>query len=108
MSVPFVAMRQPANSSFSDCSITDDDQVLADARQRLAACGYCDVRQVECEIYAGILTLRGSVASYYRKQVAQEAVRHVPGVRTVLNLLIVAGVRIALTGPGACTDTISR
>ena len=42
------------------------------------------IRQISCECHQGVLYLRGTVTSFYHKQLAQEAVR-LPGVRQVVN-----------------------
>jgi osmotically-inducible protein OsmY len=37
--------------------------------------------------HRGVVTLTGSVESYYAKQLAQEFTRHIPGVVSVINLI---------------------
>jgi len=44
-----------------------------------------DVNRVSCEYQDGLLVLRGTVSSFYQKQIAQEAVRNLDGVRQVRN-----------------------
>jgi osmotically-inducible protein OsmY len=41
--------------------------------------------RVDCHFDAGILSLRGTLPSYYLKQVAQEAVRGLAGVQQIRN-----------------------
>jgi hypothetical protein len=55
------------------------------ARKRLAKTGYRSLDSVRCQFDDGTLTLRGSVPSYYHKQVAQEAIRNVNDVDTIVN-----------------------
>ena len=43
------------------------------------------LRQVRCDYRAGVLVLRGRVASYFVKQVAQSAVAQIDGIRRVVN-----------------------
>lgn len=43
--------------------------------------------QLECETNDGRVTLRGVVTTYYQKQIAQELLRGVEGVREVVNQL---------------------
>ncbi len=43
------------------------------------------VQGVSCEYDDGVLVLRGRSRSYYEKQIAQEAVRHIDGVAQVVN-----------------------
>ncbi|NLE36737.1 MAG: BON domain-containing protein [Pirellulaceae bacterium] len=44
-------------------------------------------RRLHLEAERGRITLRGVVRSYYQKQMAQEAVRHVDGVDEITNEL---------------------
>lgn len=49
-------------------------------------------RQVRVEAADGRVTLKGSVGSFFQKQMAQEAVRRVDGVESIDNLLQVTWV----------------
>jgi osmotically-inducible protein OsmY len=73
-------------SSFSP---TNHD-VTERARERLRQSPHPGVRSVSCEFDRGVLRLRGRLSSFYHKQVAQEAVAHLSGVREVVNEVIVA------------------
>ncbi len=42
-------------------------------------------REIDCGLSNGILTLRGSVPSFYLKQVLQSILKDVPGVRRIDN-----------------------
>jgi osmotically-inducible protein OsmY len=55
------------------------------ALARLANTPFPPLRYVGCEFDRGTLTLHGRVPTFYLKQVAQEAVRAVSGVRQVMN-----------------------
>jgi hypothetical protein len=55
------------------------------ARKRLAKTGYRSLGSVRCQFDDGTLTLHGRVPSYYHKQVAQEAIRNVNDVDTIVN-----------------------
>lgn len=46
---------------------------------------------ISCECRQGRLTLTGCVPSFFEKQLAQEAVRAIPGVRRICNELVVRG-----------------
>ena len=46
-------------------------------------------KDVCCEVMDEDVTLKGSVRSYYQKQMAQESLRNVPGIRRILNELSV-------------------
>ena len=61
------------------------------ARSCLQANPYADIKSLECECREGVLMLRGQVSTYYHKQLAQEAVRDIPGIASVMNGVKVAG-----------------
>ena len=52
---------------------------------------YMPVRDVSCEYHDGVLVLRGQVTTFFQKQLAQEAVAKVDGVRQVINQVKVVG-----------------
>ena len=56
----------------------------------LAQNPYIARRTLRFETFEGRVTLRGVVRSYFQKQMAQEALRHVDGVREITNELEVA------------------
>jgi osmotically-inducible protein OsmY len=68
-----------------------DFDVRAAVEARLQRTSYSALSRVRCEFHqdSGILNLCGSVPSYYLKQVAQELVGDVEGVRLVDNQLTV-------------------
>ncbi len=51
---------------------------------------YFPRRAMQCETDDGRVVLRGTVASYFQKQMAQETVRRIDGVESVDNLLEVS------------------
>jgi osmotically-inducible protein OsmY len=53
--------------------------------QRLRESPYSAVRRLSCEFAGGVLTLRGNVASFFHKQVAQQSVAGLEGVDQVDN-----------------------
>lgn len=53
----------------------------------LSANPYVPNRQVSVEALDGHVTLKGSVGSFFQKQMAQEAIRRVDGVQLIDNLL---------------------
>ena len=55
------------------------------AEQRLQGSAYHGVHHVQCYFQDGMLILRGRVASYHHKQMAQEAIRNLHGVNEILN-----------------------
>lgn len=60
------------------------------ARHCLRANAHRALRFLTCECGEGVLILRGRVSSYYDKQLAQESVRHIPGIKALLNVIEVA------------------
>ena len=63
-----------------------DDKVLT----ALSRSPYVPGRNLRFETEEGRVTLRGVVQSYFQKQMAQEALRHVDGVDEIHNELEVA------------------
>jgi len=61
-----------------------DSHVIACA---LARSGYRELRETKCEISNRVVTLRGTVSSYFMKQLAQETVRRADPGHLVRNLL---------------------
>jgi osmotically-inducible protein OsmY len=57
------------------------------AEDRLRTNPYRTLRKVRCTCRDGVLYLRGSVPTYYLKQLAQEAVAEVDGVHRIKNLI---------------------
>ena len=51
------------------------------AQQRLKSSKYSEVRLVQCDFCEGMLVLYGCVSSFYLKQLAQEAVRSLSGIK---------------------------
>lgn len=65
-------------------------QLLRAARDRLKSSPYCPLRSVSCECRQGALVLRGTLPTFYQKQLAQEAVAKLEGVTEVVNETVVA------------------
>jgi osmotically-inducible protein OsmY len=59
----------------------------AHAEARLRQAPYLELRQVTCTCRAGVLHLRGTVSSYYLRQVAQALVQGLDGVEAIDNQL---------------------
>lgn len=61
-------------------------QSLCDqAQKRLDSSPYWHVRAVTCDVRDGVLTLRGSVPNFYQKQIIQQAVISLEGIRRIDN-----------------------
>ena len=93
--VPHITVQQgPATQIEEDCRQTDAATETASlveaARVALNATGYPRLREVEVEDCKGVIVLWGRVTSYYQKQLAQEKVQQVAGVRRVANGLEVS------------------
>jgi osmotically-inducible protein OsmY len=69
------------------CESRRREYVHNDVESRLRRSGYLALRDVTCEVQAGIARLRGRLPSYYLKQMAQAIVADVEGVRRVVNLI---------------------
>jgi hypothetical protein len=59
--------------------------LLCDVRHVLWASGYAELHQIEIEIHQRQVFLRGTVSSYFQKQLAQEFVKRIPGVAGLQN-----------------------
>jgi hypothetical protein len=51
---------------------------------------YSDIRNLSCDYDHGVLVLRGRLASYYEKQLAQIVVGKLPGIAQLVNEIEVA------------------
>ena len=57
------------------------------ARQRLHSSGYALLKLVQCEQKNGVIVIRGTVSSYFLKQIAQEQLRSIQGMTRIVNEL---------------------
>jgi len=64
--------------------------LVAKLHQALSSSPHLLGRKLEFETTSGVVVLRGTVTSFYQKQMAQEAVRRVDGVEMIDNRLHVA------------------
>ncbi len=55
------------------------------AQAKLTASPYLALRTLTCDSHEGVLAIRGRVPTFYLKQMAQTAVRDVPGVEEINN-----------------------
>lgn len=62
-----------------------DEAIIQQARMQLCLQGHGELRGIECECEEGKLTLRGCLSSFYLKQLAQETLRCLPGMRALVN-----------------------
>jgi len=61
-------------------------EIMATARERLANTPYARwFTEISLELKDGVLTIRGSLPSFYAKQVLQTSLRNLPGVVSINN-----------------------
>jgi osmotically-inducible protein OsmY len=60
-------------------------RIEAEAQRRLRGSSSYAMRSVVCEYRDGMLVLKGQLPSYYHKQVAQELVQQIQGVKGIEN-----------------------
>jgi osmotically-inducible protein OsmY len=72
-------------NSRSDAAQLMSSPVADAATAQLQASAYLSLRRVICTYDEGLLVLRGSVPTYFHKQLAQQAVFGIAGVTQVLN-----------------------
>ena len=61
------------------------DPLVEAARARIREVPHLTMQRIWCECQAGRLFLRGQVPSFYLKQLAQEAVASLEGIRSIAN-----------------------
>lgn len=77
----------PARTESHD-GLADDGQHAVDrVRDSLATTGYRVLQDIDVELIRGTLVLRGTVPSFYLKQLAQHAARDLPEVQEIQNQL---------------------
>jgi osmotically-inducible protein OsmY len=79
---------------------TSSHELTRAARKRLKSTHYPSIRELSCECdERGVLYLRGRLSSYYKKQLAQEAVSRLPGVVEIVNQAEVVSEVFAIPAP---------
>lgn len=73
------------NAQVSGSTDHDRHSIESEARKRLHTTGYTCLDRIDCRFCNGVLTLSGTVTSYYQKQVAQTAVLSLEGIGQVKN-----------------------
>ena len=66
-------------------TVMDAPTIAELAMERLRDSPYNAIRQVSCECKHGVLFLRGRLASFHEKQMAQETVARIDGVTQIVN-----------------------
>jgi osmotically-inducible protein OsmY len=67
------------------------DRIVAIAEACLRASSYHAVRTVRCTFDQGVLVLEGRLRTFFEKQMAQELVADIEGVKQVVNHVEVVG-----------------
>jgi osmotically-inducible protein OsmY len=86
MSPAYPKDRTPSAESSEAASHETKERAAA----RLKMSAYKPVRHVQCEVDRGVLWLRGRLQTFFLKQVAQEAVANLEGVRQIVNQIEVS------------------
>ena len=55
------------------------------AERSLRSNSYLALKNISCDLLDGVLVLRGCLPTYYLKQIAQEVVAHLEGVKRIEN-----------------------
>jgi len=63
------------------------DSVVQAITECLRAQTYAGMQSLSVDYREGVVTLRGEVTTYYHKQVAQESLRRIAGIVTIVNLV---------------------
>jgi hypothetical protein len=97
----FDRSHHPGEHGFSSPGVASAGDPACRAEGLLARSGYPALDRVRCDFSDGVLLLRGQVPSYYLRQLAQEAVAGLPGVRAVRNEVeVLAGEAPPVAPPG--------
>ncbi len=59
--------------------------IARDALRLFRSSSYYELRTIQCESREDVLILRGHVSTFFLKQLAQERIRSIEGVRAVIN-----------------------
>jgi osmotically-inducible protein OsmY len=71
--------------------VASADRAMANQiASHLADSNRANLRRLSVDVHAGEVTLRGSVASFYEKQIAIQACRLLPGIDRLIDALEVA------------------
>ena len=63
------------------------DSVVQAILECFLAQAYREMRSISVDYSDGVVTMRGEVTTYYFKQVAQESIRRIAGIATIVNLV---------------------
>ncbi len=64
-----------------------DDGLCLAATDVLRSSGYGQLKRLRCQVVAGVVTILGTVPSFFLKQLAQESILRLDQVRQIRNLV---------------------
>jgi len=76
-------------SNTTNLATARDDQLLHRLNRAIVASGQPGIQRIQVSVHEGLVALRGTVGTYYQKQLAQETARRVLGVEALTNELVV-------------------
>jgi osmotically-inducible protein OsmY len=71
--------------SIARIQLKSDEMINESVTRSIRELSYRQIHSIECESHNGVVTLCGTLASFYLKQVAQSIASKVPGVHRVVN-----------------------
>jgi hypothetical protein len=77
-----------------DSESLTDDRIREAVRERLARLQVLDVDSLSITVNDGEVTLQGTLVEFWRRQLAEDVVRAIPGVRAVHNQLQIVPDRV--------------
>ncbi len=80
---------ETVTNSATDLTARDDGTLLPRVEKALFGTGYPELQRVRVTGHEGFVALRGSVTTYYQKQLAQETAKRVDGVGLLKNEIVV-------------------
>ena len=78
-----------------DSSIADRIRLSFGLDPELRTCA------IRCHYFHGVAVLCGTVSSFRLRQKAQDVIRKIPGISTILNELVIGSLPIAMVPPSA-------
>jgi hypothetical protein len=66
-------------------------EVAIIAEARLGASSHAELRSIQCKFHEGSLVLDGRLGTFFQKQLAQEIVAKIEGVKQIVNQIEVVG-----------------
>lgn len=67
------------------------NRILVEAKRQLLASPFAAIKQLQADFYDGVLVVRGTVPTFYTRQVALALLMNLPGVEKVDDRIVVHG-----------------